>query len=77
MPVQRQVLDVTSQRIFIELPDSFVNHRAELIVLTLDDAPADVASKCRRPHPDIAGKGKTLGDLLSPIVDEVEWECLK
>ncbi len=25
----------------------------------------------------IAGKGRTLGDLVSPIVDEQDWECLK
>jgi DNA repair photolyase len=25
----------------------------------------------------IAGKGKTLGDIVSPIVDERDWECLK
>jgi hypothetical protein len=25
----------------------------------------------------IAGKGKTLGDIVSPIVDEEDWECLK
>ena len=32
----------------------------------------------RRSAPDsIAGKGKTLGDLLSPIVNEQDWECLK
>jgi hypothetical protein len=25
----------------------------------------------------IAGKGKTVGDIVSPIVDEQDWECLK
>jgi hypothetical protein len=25
----------------------------------------------------IAGRGKTLGDIVSPIVDEQDWECLK
>jgi hypothetical protein len=24
----------------------------------------------RVPHPDIAGKGKTLGDLVSPITND-------
>ena len=31
----------------------------------------------RTPPISIAGKGKTIGDLISPIVDESEWECLK
>ena len=26
----------------------------------------------RRPHPAIAGKGCTVGDLVNPIVDETE-----
>jgi len=25
----------------------------------------------------LIGKGKTLGDIVSPIVDEEDWECLK
>ena len=33
--------------------------------------------KKRQPPASIAGKGKTLGDIVSPIVDEEDWECLK
>lgn len=76
MRVQRQFLDVTDRRVVIELPESFVNHRVEVIALTVDDEPA-LERKRRRPHPDIAGKGRTLGDLVGPIVDEGDWECLK
>jgi hypothetical protein len=25
----------------------------------------------------IAGKGKTLGNLVSPMIEEQDWECLK
>ncbi|MBI5816148.1 MAG: hypothetical protein HZB29_11140 [Nitrospinae bacterium] len=31
----------------------------------------------RRPSPMIAGKGKTLGDIISPVIPESDWECLK
>jgi plasmid stability protein len=31
----------------------------------------------RAPPESIAGKGKTLGDLVGPLVDEADWECLK
>lgn len=95
MQVQRQFVEVKDRRVVIELPASFVNHRVELIALTVDeDMPVKTLSPTgpslrspprgeglyaprRQPHPDIAGKGKTLGDLVAPIVDEADWECLK
>jgi hypothetical protein len=76
MQVQRQFVDVKTRRVVIELPESFVNQRVELIALTIDDAPLP-ERKRRRPHPEIAGKGRTLGDLVAPIVDDADWECLK
>ena len=76
MQVQRQFIDVTQRQVLIELPESFVNQRIELIALTVDEQPL-VAPKHRRPHPDIAGKGQTLGDLIDPAVDDADWECLK
>lgn len=48
---------------------------ARIIVTVLDEIESH---KQRRIAPDaIAGKGKTLGDLVSPIVDLEDWECLK
>jgi plasmid stability protein len=38
---------------------------------------AQTAGKRRSPPDSIAGKGKTLGDLVSPLIDEGDWECLK
>ena len=50
---------------------------ARVIVTVLEETP-DVQPVRRRFPPDaIAGKGSTLGDLISPIVDEEDWECLK
>lgn len=72
MQVQRQFIDITSNKVLVELPESFVNHRVELIVLTVDEERAPT-KKRRRPHPEIAGKGRTIGDLVSPIVDESDW----
>jgi hypothetical protein len=31
----------------------------------------------RQPPLSIAGKAKTLGDIISPITAEEDWECLK
>jgi hypothetical protein len=76
MQVERQFLKVSQRRVVIELPESFVNHHVELIALTVDEAAPGGARK-RHPHPDIAGKGRTLGDLVTPVVDEADWDCLK
>lgn len=76
MQVERQFLDVKQRQVVVEFPESFVNHRVEFIALTLDELPSGPAQK-RRPHPAIAGKGRTLGDLISPLVDEADWDCLQ
>lgn len=76
MQVERQFLKVSQRRVVIELPESFVNHHVELIALTVDEPTLETVRK-RRPHSDIAGKGRTLGDLIAPVVDEVDWDCLK
>ncbi len=31
----------------------------------------------RSPPASLAGKAEILGDVVSPLVDEEEWECLK
>ena len=70
MQVERQFIEVKQHQVVIELPESFINHRVEVIALTMDeDEP--VLPKRRRPHPAIAGKGRTLGDLVSPVVQEI------
>jgi len=72
MQVQRQIIDVRDTQVLLELPQSFVNHRVEVIALTVDEAPPVVSAR-RQPSPAIAGKGKTLGDLIGPIVDQEDW----
>lgn len=47
---------------------------ARIIVTILDDRQVKTG---RHPPASIAGKGKTLGDLISPISDVEDWECLK
>ncbi|MEI6415384.1 MAG: hypothetical protein WCP34_14145 [Pseudomonadota bacterium] len=76
MQVERQFVRVKQRQLVVELPESFINHPVEVIALTLDeDEP--MPPRRRHPHPDIGGKGRTLGDLVNPVVDEAEWECLK
>lgn len=48
---------------------------ARVIVTILEDTTPRV--KRRTPPASIAGKGKTLGDLVSSVIEEQDWECLK
>ena len=48
---------------------------ARIIVTILEETKSQI--KRRFPIPDMAGKVKILGDIVSPIVDEEDWECLK
>jgi hypothetical protein len=46
------------------------------IIITIIEEFKPHANK-RRPPISVAGKAKTLGDIISPITDENDWECLK
>jgi len=73
--IQRQILEVTNRCLVIEVPESFLNRRAEIIVQTIDESRIPITSEPKRkPHPTIAGKGKTLEDLIRPVADEADWE---
>jgi len=51
-----------------------VNSARVIITILQENLPS---KKHRTPPASIAGKGKTLGDIVSPIVNEEECECLK
>lgn len=69
MQVERVFEQVKDRRVLIELPDNFNNRRVEIIILTVDDPPA--VHRC--PHPEIAGRLKIHGDILS-TVPETDWD---
>jgi hypothetical protein len=48
---------------------------ARVIVTILSDT--TLQPPRRVPASAIAGKGKTLGDLVNPMIEEQDWECLK
>jgi hypothetical protein len=49
--------------------------KARVIVTIVEDITPLV--KRRTPPASIAGKGRTLGDLVTSIIEEQDWECLK
>ncbi len=54
------------------------NVQSARVIVTILEARAEVPRSQRRTAaPAIAGQGRTVGDLVSPIVDEQDWECLK
>jgi hypothetical protein len=48
---------------------------ARVIVTVLVDN--GVKAKRRSPPASMAGKVKILGDIVAPLVDDEDWECLK
>ena len=67
MQVQRLIESLTSPRLVIDLPESFVNHRVEILVLTLDESEPAQPRKRRTPPAQFAGKVKEIGDVMSSV----------
>ena len=56
-----------------QLPNLPPNARIEAIFLVLDKTQVQ---KRRKPSPKIAGKGRIVGDIVSPVVPTDEWNVL-
>nr|VFJ68054.1 MAG: hypothetical protein BECKFW1821C_GA0114237_101342 [Candidatus Kentron sp. FW] len=63
----------------IQLPENCQRWPEKTVRVIVFEKNSEIAplQKRRRPHHAIAGKGKTLGDLVAPVVDKADWECLK
>jgi len=66
------------QVVWLEEKPEVTSGRALLTVLENATPIKEVPKPRRRFPPDsMAGTVKILGDIVSPIVDEEDWECLK
>lgn len=51
---------------------------ARVIVTLLPNMVSSTVPKnSHQPSPRIAGKGKVIGDIVSPVSSEADWNCLK
>lgn len=76
MEAIRRIEQVHGNSLTMVLPDAFKEMRVEVIVLPLDET-VSTPRPHRQPHPDIAGKGKILGDIISPACPPEDWEALR
>lgn len=78
MQVQRRIEEVKSSKLTIVLPETFVNHKVEIVITTMDEEPPTrQAGKRRHPPLSIAGKGKILGDIITPAAPTEDWDALQ
>jgi hypothetical protein len=74
MQAERVILETDADGSLIRPPKLPPNSELEAIFLVLRQQPR---ARRRAPSAAIAGKGKTLGDIVSPIVPEADWDVLK
>lgn len=67
MQVKRSIETVNSSQLLVDLPESFLNQRVEILVITLDEPEITSQLKRRVPPPQFAGKVKELGDIISSV----------
>ena len=79
MDAIRELINVNDRTVTIRLPDHFHAKRVEVIVLDADDvlpATSQQLAIRRRPSPLMAGT-RIVGDIMSPVVEDDDWDALK
>ncbi len=75
MYAERLILETDQFGTLKHVPKLPPNKQLEIILLVLDDARGGQSLR-RRPHPDIAGKTRILGDIISSV-PETDWNLPK
>ena len=75
MYAEKLMLETDAQGLLKSMPALPPNCQVDAIFIVLNESISP--SVKRHPSPVIAGQGKTLGDLIAPIVPEDDWECLQ
>lgn len=72
MQAEKLILETDENGNLTSLPKLPARAKIEAIFLILDEAPEP---KRRQPPLEIAGKGRIIGDIMSPVVSSDEWEA--
>jgi len=78
MEAIREIRVLDGNKLTIELPESFAKARVEVVVLCIanDEALNTAAiAKKRTPSPILAGT-RIIGDIMSSVVPDADWEDL-
>jgi len=79
MEAIRQITQLENNLLTLRLPLSFNAKRVEVIVMPAEDEIAssqEVTGVRRRPSTKLKGT-QIIGDILSPVVPESDWDALK
>lgn len=88
MLAERVTVESDAEGNLAGMPKLPPNSKFEVIFLFLDQAstahlqqplglPSDVQTQIRQISPKIAGKGKILGDIISPVIPDADWEAIR
>jgi hypothetical protein len=75
MQTRRVILETDQHGRLLHQPQLPPNSRMEAIFLLPEDRKK--VDKRRKPSPAIRGKGRILGDIVSPAVPPEDWEVLR
>ena len=76
MQAEKILLETDQNGRLLHQPQLPPNSRLEAIFLVIEDV-GKGSKKIRRPSPKIMGKGKIVGDIMSPVVPFEDWEALQ
>jgi hypothetical protein len=74
MQAEKLILETDENGNLIAVPKLPAKARFEAIFLVLDETPQ---RQRRKAPPEIAGKGRIIGDILSPVVAPDDWDALR
>jgi len=71
MYAEKFILETDEQGYFKQPPHFPPNSTLEVSISILEPAPVK-----RKPAAEIAGKGRILGDIMTPVVPTEDWDVL-